>query len=66
MSSDVTPAARPTSAGVAASGAPPDAREPVTRLLRDLGARPSGLSERGAQRRLERYGPNSLAVRPAR
>jgi ribosomal protein S11 len=32
--------------------APPDAREPVTRLLRDLGARPSGLSERGAQRRL--------------
>ena len=48
------------------TGAPPDAREPVARLLRDLGARPSGLSERGAQRRLERYGPNSLAVRPAR
>jgi hypothetical protein len=45
---------------------PPDPREPVTRLLRDLGTRPTGLSEREAQRRLERYGPNSLTVRPAR
>ena len=33
-------------------GAPPDPREPVIRLLRDLSSRPAGLSEREAVRRL--------------
>jgi magnesium-transporting ATPase (P-type) len=41
---------------------PPDPREPITRLLRDLGSRPSGLSDREAARRLERYGRNALTV----
>jgi magnesium-transporting ATPase (P-type) len=49
-----------------APGAPPDPREPVIRLLRDLGSRPAGLSEREAGRRLERYGPNSLVARTTR
>jgi calcium-translocating P-type ATPase len=44
------------------AGAPPDPREPVVRLLRDLGTQPSGLSGREAARRLERYGPNALTV----
>lgn len=43
-----------------------DPREPLTRPLRDLGAGPEGLSEREAVRRLERYGPNVLAVRAGR
>lgn len=37
-----------------------DIREPVPRLLRDLGTSASGLSAREASRRLERYGPNLL------
>jgi calcium-translocating P-type ATPase len=41
---------------------PLDPREPVARLLRDLGSQPSGLSGREAARRLERYGPNALTV----
>ena len=49
-----------------APGAPPDPREPVTRLLRDLSSRPAGLSEREAGRRLGRYGPNSLVARTTR
>ena len=49
-----------------APGAPPDPREPVIRLLRDLSSRPAGLSQREAVRRLERYGPNSLVVRTTR
>ena len=49
-----------------APGAPPDPREPVIRLLRDLSSRPAGLSEREAGRRLGRYGPNSLVVRTTR
>ena len=49
-----------------APGAPPDPREPVIRLLRDLSSRPAGLSEREAVRRLERYGPNSLVARTTR
>lgn len=44
----------------------PDPREPVTRLLRDLGSRAGGLSEREAERRLARYGPNTLAAATAR
>jgi calcium-translocating P-type ATPase len=58
-----TPAAALDATG---AGAPPDPREPIVRLLRDLSSRPTGLSEREAQRRLERYGPNSLAVRTTR
>jgi calcium-translocating P-type ATPase len=38
-----------------------DAREPVNLLLRDLHARPEGLSTREAQRRLTAYGANELA-----
>ena len=49
-----------------APGTPPDPREPVIRLLRDLSSRPAGLSEREAVRRLERYGPNSLVARTTR
>lgn len=37
-----------------------DVREPVPRLLRDLGSSPGGLSSREAERRLERFGPNAL------
>jgi calcium-translocating P-type ATPase len=37
-----------------------DAREPITLLLRDLRARPEGLSTREAQRRLTAYGSNEL------
>nr|WP_245645814.1 cation-transporting P-type ATPase [Pseudonocardia acaciae] len=40
-----------------------DPREPVGRLLRDLDSRTSGLSEREAARRLERYGVNELRSR---
>ena len=53
-------------AGRHRTGAPPDPREPVVRLLRDLSSRPVGLSEREAGRRLERYGPNSLVARTTR
>jgi magnesium-transporting ATPase (P-type) len=44
------------------TGPPLDPREPVARLLRDLGSQASGLSGREAARRLERYGPNALTV----
>jgi Cation transporter/ATPase, N-terminus len=37
-----------------------DPREPITRLLRDLGSSPTGLSEREAAHRLEHHGPNEL------
>ena len=37
-----------------------DAREPINLLLRDLRARPEGLSSREAERRLVAYGPNEL------
>ena len=39
---------------------PRDPREPIERLLRDLGVRAEGLSEREAARRLLAYGPNEL------
>ena len=39
---------------------PRDPREPIERLLRDLGTRADGLSEREAARRLLAYGPNEL------
>ncbi len=53
--------------GDAAAGPPdPDPREPVVRLLRDLGTGRGGLSEREAVRRLERYGPNELRERAGR
>jgi calcium-translocating P-type ATPase len=44
----------------------PDPREPVTRLLRDLGTRPEGLSDREAERRLAQVGPNELPQRGGR
>ncbi len=44
----------------------PDPREPVTRLLRDLGSHPDDLSDRNAARRLERVGPNELPHRGGR
>ena len=47
-------------------GVPTDPREPVARLLRDLGATPEGLSEREAARRLERFGPNTLTAGTSR
>jgi calcium-translocating P-type ATPase len=56
----------PPPAGSSPAGAPPDPREPITRLLRDLGARPGGLSDREAARRLERFGPNTLTARATR
>jgi calcium-translocating P-type ATPase len=37
-----------------------DAREPIGLLLRDLRARPEGLTGREAERRLVAYGPNEL------
>ena len=40
-----------------------DPREPVSRLLRDLRARPTGLTTREAERRLTAYGPNELRRR---
>lgn len=40
-----------------------DSREPLERLLRDLRARPEGLSEREVTRRLEVHGPNELVRR---
>jgi calcium-translocating P-type ATPase len=40
-----------------------DAREPLSLLLRDLRARPEGLSSREAERRLVAYGPNELERR---
>jgi calcium-translocating P-type ATPase len=40
-----------------------DPREPVGRLLRDLRARPEGLSSRQAERRLVAYGANELRRR---
>jgi calcium-translocating P-type ATPase len=40
-----------------------DAREPITLLLRDLRARPEGLTSREAERRLLAYGPNELTKR---
>jgi calcium-translocating P-type ATPase len=39
---------------------PRDPREPIERLMRDLGVRAEGLSEREAARRLLAYGPNEL------
>ena len=39
---------------------PRDPREPIDRLLRELGVRAEGLSEREAARRLLAYGPNEL------
>ncbi len=39
---------------------PGDPREPIDRLLRDLGVRTEGLSEREAARRLLAYGSNEL------
>ena len=41
-------------------------REPVDRLLRDLGAGRTGLSQREAERRLEVFGPNTLSRRGGR
>ena len=40
-----------------------DPREPVARLLRDLGTSANGLSRREAARRLQVYGPNELTER---
>ena len=40
-----------------------DPREPIKRLLRDLRARPEGLTGREADRRLVAYGPNELTRR---
>ncbi len=40
--------------------ADPDPREPMALLLRGLGSAPTGLSEREAARRLDRFGPNEL------
>jgi calcium-translocating P-type ATPase len=40
-----------------------DAREPINLLLRDLRARPEGLSSREAARRLVAHGPNELERR---
>ncbi len=42
---------------------PRDPRVPLDRLLRDLGARPEGLSSREAARRLVAHGPNELRRR---
>ncbi|MFE1318669.1 cation-translocating P-type ATPase [Kitasatospora phosalacinea] len=50
----------------AAQDAPPDPREPVRLLLRQLHSSPSGLSGREAERRLAVYGPNTLARRGGR
>ena len=50
----------------AAGPSDPDPREPVARLLRDLGTGPGGLAEREAARRLERYGRNELRDRAGR
>ena len=46
--------------------AEPDAREPLRRLLRDLGTSERGLSSREAARRIQSFGPNSLPVLPRR
>ena len=54
-----------TSLGTAESGVR-DAREPVDLLLRDLRARPEGLSAREAERRLVAFGPNELIRRGGR
>ncbi|HTK64698.1 MAG TPA: cation-transporting P-type ATPase [Pseudonocardia sp.] len=48
------------------AGSDVDSREPVARLLRDLGTRPAGLSTREAARRLLQYGPNELRAGQAR
>ncbi|MFD8599306.1 cation-transporting P-type ATPase [Kitasatospora sp. NPDC059646] len=45
---------------------PPDPREPVRLLLRQLHSSPSGLSGREAGRRLTVYGPNALVRRGGR
>ncbi len=42
---------------------PRDPREPIERLLRDLGVRAEGLSEREAARRLLAYGPERAPAR---
>ena len=42
---------------------PRDPRVPLDRLLRDLAARPEGLSSREAARRLVAHGPNELRRR---
>ncbi len=43
-----------------------DPREPINLLMRDLRARPEGLTEREAARRLVAYGPNELHRRGGR
>jgi calcium-translocating P-type ATPase len=48
------------------STAPPDPREPLERLFRQLRTRPEGLSSREAERRLIAYGRNELVQRRAR
>jgi calcium-translocating P-type ATPase len=48
---------------IESSTAPADPREPIGRLLRDLHARPEGISSREAERRLVAYGPNELRRR---
>ena len=48
------------------SDADVDSREPIARLLGDLGSRRSGLSSREAGRRLVRFGSNELRARQAR
>ena len=45
---------------------PRDPREPVAALLRELGSREQGLSQREAGRRLIAYGPNTLERRARR
>ena len=59
------PTTRPPSNGAVIAAAP-DPREPASRLLRDLGSNPSGLSVREAARRLVQYGPNELRASQAR
>lgn len=45
---------------------PPDPREPLSRLRRDLHTGPHGLSSREADRRLAVYGPNEVRRRHRR
>jgi calcium-translocating P-type ATPase len=50
----------------AVTGAAIDSREPIARLLHDLGSRPSGLSSLEAGRRLVQFGANELRAGQAR
>ena len=52
--------------GSSTNGRVGDPREPVSQLMRDLRARPEGLTEREAARRLVAYGPNALVRRGGR